>query len=232
MSELEHPYIVRFPLKGEWTAGNTPAKKIPSHGTDQFGQRFAYDFYKIINNKIFDNATIQYYTIGVPTKNCYCWGANVYAVGEGVIVAAENNMKEGSRIQFILDLIRLLGRTLSIIAQAKRVGFENIDLSNVLGNYIIIKHKEYYSLYAHFLPGSVKVAQGQKVLEGECLGRVGHTGNSTAPHLHFQIMDSDKLTSAKGLPCAFSSYDVAQNNSWVTVNNGFPKHNEIIRVNE
>jgi hypothetical protein len=32
--------------------------------------------------------------------------------------------------------------------------------------------------------------QGQRVRAGEVLGRVGHTGNSTAPHLHFQLMDS------------------------------------------
>lgn len=36
--------VVDFPLRGEWTAYHTPAEKVPSHGTDQLGQRYAYDF--------------------------------------------------------------------------------------------------------------------------------------------------------------------------------------------
>ncbi|MGH1405453.1 MAG: hypothetical protein ACRBBJ_02710 [Rhodomicrobiaceae bacterium] len=40
------PISVMFPLKGEWRVPNTPGKTIPSHGTDMFGQRFAYDFVK------------------------------------------------------------------------------------------------------------------------------------------------------------------------------------------
>jgi hypothetical protein len=42
-SELE-PIVVHFPLRGGSTAFHTPAEKVPSHGTDQLGQRFAYDF--------------------------------------------------------------------------------------------------------------------------------------------------------------------------------------------
>jgi len=36
--------IVDFPLRGEWVAPNTPGSKVPSHGTDQLGQRYAFDF--------------------------------------------------------------------------------------------------------------------------------------------------------------------------------------------
>jgi hypothetical protein len=35
---------VDFPLRGEWCAVTTPAERVPSHGTDYFGQRYAYDF--------------------------------------------------------------------------------------------------------------------------------------------------------------------------------------------
>jgi hypothetical protein len=43
MGELDHPVVVDFPLDGEWLVERTPAHRIPSHGTDALGQRFAYD---------------------------------------------------------------------------------------------------------------------------------------------------------------------------------------------
>ncbi len=41
------PITVGFPLTGEWYAANTPGYKVPSHGTDLLGQRYAYDFMQI-----------------------------------------------------------------------------------------------------------------------------------------------------------------------------------------
>ena len=38
------PVLVDFPLRGEWITPNTPGKRVPSHGTDILGQRYAYDF--------------------------------------------------------------------------------------------------------------------------------------------------------------------------------------------
>lgn len=48
MSNRDHqePVVVTFPLRGEWYAPNTPGHRIPSHGTDQLGQRYASDFVK------------------------------------------------------------------------------------------------------------------------------------------------------------------------------------------
>ena len=63
---------------------------------------------------------------------------------------------------------------------------------------------------------------GQRVKKGELLGRVGHSGNSFMPHLHFQLMDSCDLTAANGLPCAFEQYEVFQGGAWKTVENGIP----------
>jgi hypothetical protein len=43
MGELDHPVVVELPLRGEWSVERTPADRIPSHGTDLLGQRYAYD---------------------------------------------------------------------------------------------------------------------------------------------------------------------------------------------
>jgi hypothetical protein len=36
--------VVEFPLRGEWVAVRTPVHRVPSHGTELFGQRYAFDF--------------------------------------------------------------------------------------------------------------------------------------------------------------------------------------------
>jgi Membrane proteins related to metalloendopeptidases len=60
---------------------------------------------------------------------------------------------------------------------------------------------------------------------------VGHSGNSTGPHLHFQLMDSSVLVSAKGIPCAFEQYELFQNGEWETVYQSVPSNKDRIRLN-
>jgi hypothetical protein len=74
-----------------------------------------------------------------------------------------------------------------------------------------------YPLYAHLAPGSVAVTSGQRVRAGEVVGRVGHTGNSTAPHLHFQLMDSADPLRARGIPRAFAAYLVERDGPGVAL---------------
>lgn len=66
-------------------------------------------------------------------------------------------------------------------------------------------------------------------LRGEVIGRVGHSGNSFAPHLHFQLMDSRSVATANGLPCAFEEYELFKNNKWEKVTNGIPTNKDRIR---
>ena len=66
--------------------------------------------------------------------------------------------------------------------------FRPSRLPLILGNHVIARSGEIFAGFAHLAPGSVAVVEGQTVAAGEILGRVGHTGNSTAPHLHFQLM--------------------------------------------
>lgn len=64
-------------------------------------------------------------------------------------------------------------------------------LSGSYGNYIIIKHDNgLYTLYAHGQDGSRTVSSGDRVSQGQQIMRVGSTGNSTGPHLHFEVRTS------------------------------------------
>ena len=54
------------------------------------------------------------------------------------------------------------------------------------GTFILLQHAdEYQSMYGH-LSRSL-VAPGQRVVAGEVIGLSGNTGNSSAPHLHFEV---------------------------------------------
>ena len=56
------------------------------------------------------------------------------------------------------------------------------------GEYIVISHGDgTMTLYAHMLANSRKVKVGDKVKQGQVIGTVGSTGNSTGTHLHFEV---------------------------------------------
>jgi len=77
-------------------------------------------------------------------------------------------------------------------------------LNAVCGNYVVLDHGSgEFSLYAHLRQGSVPVEIGDTVAAGDVIGRVGNTGHSTEPHLHFQMMDGPDPLSANGLPVMF-----------------------------
>jgi murein DD-endopeptidase MepM/ murein hydrolase activator NlpD len=60
-------------------------------------------------------------------------------------------------------------------------------------------------LYAHLAPHSVRVNVGDRVERGQPIGRCGHTGHSSEPHLHFHLQDREDFFTAAGLPIRFKN---------------------------
>ncbi len=57
------------------------------------------------------------------------------------------------------------------------------------GHTVVIDHGNgIKTRYAHMYPGSITVRVGQRVYQGQQIGRIGSTGNSTGPHLHFEML--------------------------------------------
>ena len=60
-----------------------------------------------------------------------------------------------------------------------------------------------FALYAHLIPKSIPVRIGQRVERGQLLGKLGNSGNTDAPHLHFQVMNTPSALDTVGLPFVF-----------------------------
>lgn len=77
-------------------------------------------------------------------------------------------------------------------------------LTTSYGNYVIIAHYNgLYTLYAHGQAGSICVSEGQAVKKGQQIMRVGSTGNSTGPHLHFEVRKSPGTYSCRVNPLSY-----------------------------
>ena len=110
-SELESAVAVDFPLRGEWTAFNTPADRIPSHGTDMLGQRFAFDFIRVDRRKgrhIHPASGLRSNLLGFPIRETYAWGQPVHMPFDGEIVDARDGWPERTRIVPIRDIAVVL----------------------------------------------------------------------------------------------------------------------------
>lgn len=105
-------------------------------------------------------------------------------------------------------------------------------MRRLVGNHVIVRSGAVYAVYAHLVPGAVQASEGQHVGRDEVLGRVGSSGNSTAPHLHFQLMDNPDPLVARAVPVIFTTYEVWHHGQWQRVHNAVPTTTEHIRVLE
>jgi hypothetical protein len=223
------PVTVEFPLRGEWEAEHTPAERIPSHGTDQLAQTYAYDFVRIEREakglKFFRGSMLRYFLVGVTLDECYGWSEPIYAPFSGRVAAAKDGWPERRRLHLLRDLAVVLKNALTF--DPKRTD----DLRPLLGNHVMLKmpDKELYAFFAHARCGSIRVREGDEVRVGQQLAQVGHSGNSTAPHLHFHLMDSANLLEAAGVPCRFREYEALRDGEWRKVTHGVPGKREFVR---
>ena len=82
-----------------------------------------------------------------------------------------------------------------------------LKLAEADGNAIVAKlDGGLHMLYAHLQPGSLKVKEGDKIKRGDPIGLVGNTGNSSAPHLHFHVMDGPSPLTSEGVPYVIDAF--------------------------
>jgi murein DD-endopeptidase MepM/ murein hydrolase activator NlpD len=175
--DLEGARAVEFPLRGEWTAVHTPASRIPSHGTDMLGQRYAFDLIRFDpdrKGRYHPAGGLRTLLLGVPTRECHGWGEPVHAPLAGVVVKARDGMAERRRIHPAREIALVIWTAITFRRTAQH-------LERVLGNHVILRCGDVHAAFAHLATGSVAVEDGQVV--ERCHHRRPPTPRTSNPRL-------------------------------------------------
>ncbi|WP_454561481.1 M23 family metallopeptidase [Mycobacterium haemophilum] len=189
------PRVISPPLRGtNWVALNGccdpgwPHRDaiLPVNMKLNNSQRFAIDWKRADDQG-------EFYTGDKTTNESYVdYGSPVYAVADGTVTSTMDTID--ANVPGILPA--------SDPVLAAKLTVENID-----GNHIIMDIGDgVYAMYAHFIKGSLLVKPGDKVKKGQQIASLGNTGNSNAPHLHFQLMNGPSLVEADALPYVLDSF--------------------------
>ena len=163
---------------------------------------------------------------GVQVEDCYGYGSEVRASASGVVLKAVDELpdsvdrlpREGESNE------EYFGRLLATSSEML-IG----DPYRGTGNYVLIKHSgDEFSVYGHLKPGSVCVEEGNQVKSGAVIGRLGHSGNSPFPHLHFHVSEREDFMYARSLPVKFSNISILARPSFT----GYVHTGDIIKTNE
>lgn len=82
-------------------------------------------------------------------------------------------------------------------------------IEETVGNHVVVEIAPgLYTLYGHMDPGSVRVAVGDRVEQGQEIGLIGSSGNSTTPHLHFHLQTAETFFPSDGVPYVFDEFEL------------------------
>ncbi len=193
------PVVLRSPVAGRWEPVNSPTDRVPSHGLHAYGQTYAVDLVHVPADR--ERPAFGWSPLSRPPEDFPAYGQPVYAPADGTVVRVHGRARDHRSRNSWPALIALL------VVEAG--GRELLGPRFILGNHLVIDLGDgRYALLAHLRHGSLRVSAGDRVTAGQQLAECGNTGNSTEPHLHFQVMDSPRVLFAAGLPIGFDRYTV------------------------
>lgn len=180
------------PVSGTWTAQNSPADKAPSHGTHALGQTYAIDIVAESEERPRPGGVLLW-PPARPAAAFPAFGAPLLAVADGTVVRAEDGQRDHLSRNSLPGLLYLM----VVEGVFRSLG----GWRRITGNHLVLDlGGGTYALYAHLRRGSLAVRPGDRVVAGQPVARCGNSGNSTEPHLHFQLMDGPDPAAARGVP--------------------------------
>ena len=144
-------------------------------------ETFAIDWIQVEGGAFFEGD-------GKANKQFPYFGAEVRSVADGEVVAVRDDMPESQPFM------------------APKTVHAPIDYA---GNHVIVRIRpDVYALYAHLQAGKIAVKIGDKVKAGARIGKLGNSGNSSAPHLHFGLLDRPDPLTGNSLPFVIDQFEL------------------------
>ena len=215
--------MLELPFEGRWLVQNSPARRVPSHGSDLFGERYAIDFVPVGEGRRTASRRDWRTVLATePPERFVGFGRPVLAPADGVVVAVRDGEPDHEARRSQLALVPYA------LGQAARA---RAGVAAVAGNHVVIELAPgTYVALVHLKEGSVCVDVGDTVVTGEPIGACGNSGNSTQPHVHVQVMDAPDPLRARGVPIAFRDYRVWSRGSAnaTSVEQGTPGERDVV----
>jgi hypothetical protein len=190
------PVVLELPFRGRWLARQSPARRVPSHGTHLFGVTYAIDFVAVDADGRPAPRTWRTAFSVEPPEIFHGFGAPILAPVPGTVVETHDGEPDHEARRSQLTLVGYM------LGQAKRA---RAGPAAIAGNHVVIALDGGgpFVLLAHLRRGTVAVRPGDTVAVGDRLGECGNSGNSTQPHVHVQVTDSTDWATTRGLPMVF-----------------------------
>lgn len=199
MTAGESAVQLRLPFTGRWLVQNSPANRVPSHGTDLFGTTHAIDFVPVGSDGRSAPRTLRSWFASERPERFVGFGRPLLAPGAGTVVAAHDGEPDHEARRAPLGLLAYA------LTQSERA---EQGAAGLAGNHVAIEVAPGgpLVLLAHLRSGSVRVRAGDTVAVGEQVGACGNSGNSTEPHVHVQVSEGLGRDS-RSRPLAFRGAD-------------------------
>ncbi len=188
------PLRLAYPFTGRWLVQNSPADRVPSHGSARFGSGHAIDFVPVDAGG--RSAPLRLASLVRPEAPGLFpgFGRPVLAPASGVVVAVHDGEPDH-------EAFRGLPSIAYALTQNRRAAGGWPALA---GNHVLVEvGSGPVVAVCHLRRGSIQVRPGQPVTKGSLLGQCGNSGNSTEPHVHLQAMDGPDADRAIAVPISF-----------------------------
>lgn len=206
--------VLRLPVEGTWKVIRTP-------GHDPF----AFDLVAVDaeSRKALSKPRWQHFLGRIRVEDTYSWSHPVFAPLAGTVLQARDGHPDREELHLVKDLVSMV---------ISRPSITGNDIRPFAGNHVIIRgeDEDTYAFLAHLQQNSIEVVDEQRVGLGQLIGRVGNSGVTVEPHLHFQLFDQvDNLRSAGAPSFRISEFERWTGEEWQLVDEDVLRKGGLIR---
>jgi len=208
------------PLKEEWKF-----LRPPGHHPN------AFDFVQMDNKRKSSHRSSksQFFIGRIPSDSFFCWNKPVFSPINGKVIRVGNGWND-NEYSNIWKTIQLWYNATYKFKPKEKNG--HLDIRPNAGNHVMIQAEEGYIVFlAHLRNLSILVKEGDEVEQGQEIGLLGNSGNSTMPHLHINLFDQmHDPFKAVVLPFVFHRYDtLGSDGLWTEKKRSIPKPGAFVR---